>query len=235
MKNQQYQYLCLVEELRKRLQDGELQSGSAIPSEAELAKALSLSKREVRPLLKNLEIAGILSGSRDGTYTLAKEMSDSMRELMHVMFLVQNISPFEVCQMRRSMDLSAFPMAYARRDHLDLDELKNLLDEFRYGNGLDSIRADEEMHRWLIRASGNRLMECVTQGIWGICSAQINLILSDGTEELRKVQASIHERFYKSFLIGDLRMGLDAVREHYDTIEQALGEQSLYDLGTHIA
>ena len=70
MKNQQYQYLCLVEELRKRLQDGELQSGSAIPSEAELAKALSLSKREVRPLLKNLEIAGILSGSRDGTYTL---------------------------------------------------------------------------------------------------------------------------------------------------------------------
>ena len=74
-----------------------------------------------------------------------------------------------------------------------------------------------------------------TQGIWGICSAQINLILSDGTEELRKVQASIHERFYKSFLIGDLRMGLDAVREHYDTIEQALGEQSLYDLGTHIA
>lgn len=93
MKNQQYQYLCLVEELRKRLQDGELQSGSAIPSEAELAKALSLSKREVRPLLKNLEIAGILSGSRDGTYTLAKEMSDSMRELMHVMFLVQNISP----------------------------------------------------------------------------------------------------------------------------------------------
>lgn len=137
--------------------------------------------------------------------------------------------------MRRSMELSAFPMAYARRDHLDLDELKNLLDEFRYGNGLDSIRADEEMHRWLIRASGNRLMECVTQGIWGICSAQINLILSDGTEELRKVQASIHERFYKSFLIGDLRMGLDAVREHYDTIEQALGEQSLYDLGTHIA
>ena len=97
MKNQQYQYLCLVEELRKRLQDGELQSGSAIPSEAELAKALSLSKREVRPLLKNLEIAGILSGSRDGTYTLAKEMSDSMRELMHVMFLVQNISPYEDC------------------------------------------------------------------------------------------------------------------------------------------
>ena len=196
MKNQQYQYLCLVEELRKRLQDGELQSGSAIPSEAELAKALSLSKREVRPLLKNLEIAGILSGSRDGTYTLAKEMWDSMREL------VQNISPFEVCQMRRSMELSAFPMAYARRDHLDLDELKNLLDEFRYGNGLDSIRADEEMHRWLIRASGNRLMECVTQGIWGICSAQINLILSDGRncERCRRASMSGSIRAFSSVI-----------------------------------
>lgn len=235
MKNQQYQYLCLIEELRKQLQDGVLRAGGAIPEEQELAKSLSISRREVRQILQSLEMAGIINTEKDGKKRLAGDMKDSMRELMHLFFLLQQVSPYEVCQMRRSMEISAFPMAFARRDHLDLDELKNLLDEFRYGNALDSIRADEEMHRWLIHASGNRLMECVTQGIWGICSAQINLILSDGTEELRKVQARIHERFYKSFTIGDLKMGMDAVREHYDIIEQALADQSFYDLGAHIA
>ncbi len=235
MKNQQYQYLCLIEELRKQLQDGVLRAGGVMPEEQELAKSLSISRREVRQILQSLEMAGIINTEKDGKKRLAGDMKDSMRELMHLFFLLQQVSPYEVCQMRRSMEISAFPMAFARRDHLDLDELKNLLDEFRYGNALDSIRADEEMHRWLIHASGNRLMECVTQGIWGICSARINLILSDGTEELRKVQAQIHERFYKSFTIGDLKMGMDAVREHYDIIEQALADQSFYDLGTHTA
>ncbi len=175
MKNQQYHYLCLIEELRKRLQNGQLHAGDVLPSEQEWAEALSIKKRDVRPILKNLEMTGVLSCSKEGEMTLSKDMSDSMEELLHVMFLIQKISPYEVCQMRRAMELSAFPMVFARRERLDLDELKNLLDEFRYGNGLDSIRADEEMHRWLIKASGNRLMECVMQGIWDILKLSITL------------------------------------------------------------
>ena len=216
MKNQQYHYLCLIEELRKRLQNGQLHAGDVLPSEQEWAEALSIKKRDVRPILKNLEMTGVLSCSKEG----------------EMMFLIQKISPYEVCQMRRAMELSAFPMVFARRERLDLDELKNLLDEFRYGNGLDSIRADEEMHRWLIKASGNRLMECVMQGIWDICSAQINLILSDSTEKLRQKQATIHEKIYKSLMIGDLKMGMGALQTHYDIIEQALADQSLYDLSS---
>ena len=209
-----------------------LQEGDVLPSEQEWAEALSIKKRDVRPILKNLEMTGVLSCSKEGEMTLSKDMSDSMEELLHVMFLIQKISPYEVCQMRRAMELSAFPMVFARRERLDLDELKNLLDEFRYGNGLDSIRADEEMHRWLIKASGNRLMECVMQGIWDICSAQINLILSDSTEKLRQKQATIHEKIYKSLMIGDLKMGMGALQTHYDIIEQALADQSLYDLSS---
>ena len=143
MKNQQYHYLCLIEELRKRLQNGQLHAGDVLPSEQEWAEALSIKKRDVRPILKNLEMTGVLSCSKEGEMTLSKDMSDSMEELLHVIFLIQKISPYEVCQMRRAMELSAFPMVFARRERLDLDELKNLLDEFRYGNGLDSIRADE--------------------------------------------------------------------------------------------
>ena len=225
-------YDTVQSQLIQPLQNGQLHAGDVLPSEQEWAEALSIKKRDVRPILKNLEMTGVLSCSKEGEMTLSKDMSDSMEELLHVMFLIQKISPYEVCQMRRAMELSAFPMVFARRERLDLDELKNLLDEFRYGNGLDSIRADEEMHRWLIKASGNRLMECVMQGIWDICSAQINLILSDSTEKLRQKQATIHEKIYKSLMIGDLKMGMGALQTHYDIIEQALADQSLYELSS---
>lgn len=93
MKNQQYHYLCLIEELRKRLQNGQLHAGDVLPSEQEWAEALSIKKRDVRPILKNLEMTGVLSCSKEGEMTLSKDMSDSMEELLHVMFLIQKFHP----------------------------------------------------------------------------------------------------------------------------------------------
>ena len=74
MKNQQYHYLCLIEELRKRLQNGQLHAGDVLPSEQEWAEALSIKKRDVRPILKNLEMTGVLSCSKEGEMTLSKDM-----------------------------------------------------------------------------------------------------------------------------------------------------------------
>ena len=92
MKNQQYHYLCLIEELRKRLQNGQLHAGDVLPSEQEWAEALSIKKRDVRPILKNLEMTGVLSCSKEGEMTLSKDMSDSMEELLHVMFLIDRFT-----------------------------------------------------------------------------------------------------------------------------------------------
>lgn len=74
MKNQQYHYLCLIEELRKRLQNGQLHAGDVLPSEQEWAEALSIKKRDVRPILKNLEMTGVLSCSKEGEMTLSKDI-----------------------------------------------------------------------------------------------------------------------------------------------------------------
>ena len=51
-------------------------------------------------------------------------------------------------------------------------------------------------------------------------------------EKLRQKQATIHEKIYKSLMIGDLKMGMGALQTHYDIIEQALADQSLYELSS---
>lgn len=227
MRNRQYSHLCLLDEITRKLQNGQLHQGDSISSDAELAKELRLSKSEVRDAVRDLNTMGILDSSKEKGNWLVGQMSESMSKSLHVLLLLKAVSPFEVCQMRCAMELSALPLAMARRSQLEIHELKNLLDQIQCGNVLDSICADEESHMWLINASGNRLMESVMQAIWGICSTQVNLVLSDGVEELRQKQANIHEKLYKSFVLGDIEMGLEAIRLHYQTIEQVLTDLGL--------
>lgn len=222
MRNQQYGYLCFLGEIARKLQNGQLHQGDMLPSDAVLAKELSFSKKEVRKMMQSLNMMGILVSSKEEGNYLTGDFSESLRESLHIMFLLKQISPFDVCQMRRAMELTAYPMAFARREQLDLDTLKNLLDQIQCGNLLESIQADEKSHMWLIAASGNCLMEYVMHVIWSICSTQVNLVLSGGLEELRQKQADIHEKMYKGFMLGDLEMGLQAIHAHYDVIEQAL-------------
>ena len=43
---------------------------------------------------------------------------------------------------------------------------------------------------------------------------------------------TIGRKIYKSLMIGDLKMGMGALQTHYDIIEQALADQSLYELSS---
>lgn len=227
MRSRQFSFLCLLDEITRKLQNGQLHQGDPISSDAELAKELHLSKSAVRDAIRDLNTVGILSSSKeDGNY-LEGNMSEGMRKSLHVLLLLKEVSPFEVCQMRRAMEIIAFPLAFARRDELDIPELENLLYQIQCGSILDNICADEASHMWLMAASGNHLMESIMQSIWGICSTQVNLILSGGTELVRQKLADAHTQLYKSFVLEDMEMGLNAIDLHYQIIEQVLEDRNL--------
>ncbi|MGN1404091.1 MAG: GntR family transcriptional regulator, partial [Ruminococcus sp.] len=109
MRNRQFSYLCLLDEITRKLQNGQLHQGDPISSEAELAKELRLSKRAVREAVRDLNTMGILASSKEAGNVLEGHMSESMSKSLHALLLLKEVSPFEVCQMRRSMELTAMP------------------------------------------------------------------------------------------------------------------------------
>lgn len=224
MREGQVAYHRIIQEMIKQIQAGKLHKGDPLLQEAMLAKELSLSRSSVREAIRHLNTMGILDSRKGKGTFLVGDISDGLSDSIHIMLLLHCVSPKEVCQVRRTIELSALPMAFARREELDLDRLEELLEQIQLGNVLDSIRADELTHMWLTEASGNRLMKLMMHSIWEICSTQMNLILSDGTEELHQKQTIVHEKLYKSFLFNDLSMGIEAIQTHYDIIEQTLTE-----------
>lgn len=238
MYTEQEAYRRLAEELIGSIQHGKLQQESIIPTEAALAKEMKMNRLAVRRAVQHFQMMGILEQDAEKNYRLTGNVTDRLQETLHIILLLKHILPEEVCQVRRMMDQEALRLAFARRDQLDLDALKHLLERIWYGNVLDSIEADEASHIWLMEASGNQLMKNIMQSVWAICSTQMNLLLADGTEELHQKQKLVHEQLYKSLLRGDLEMGLEAVQVHYDTIEACLNaciEQQLFQSQPDVA
>ncbi len=218
-------FINYMEELSVQLENGQLRPGDSIPSESEIAKHMNMSRRDARDALHTLQMVGILAKSRSEKRYILSEMGDfskPLEKLVHIMLMMYRISPFEVCQLRRSLDLSAYPLAFRRREQLDLEELKGYMDIIECGNALYALQADKDFHMWLVCASGNQLMQVVLQSIWQVCSVQMNLVLADGLEEMHIAQVQTHMQMYKSFLRGDQAMGLAAIQSHYDTVEKVL-------------
>ena len=212
MREEQAAYRCIVEELAKQICSGTLCQDAPLPSVSVIAKELSLRKRTVRSVIKSLKTMGVVETRKGKGDFLVGNVSEILSNLLHVMLLLQKISPIEVCQLRCAVDTAAYPLAFARRDELDLEELRELLEQIQLGSLLDSIAADQKSHQWLMKASGNQLMIFMMDSVWEICSTQMNLILCDGTEELHQKQKNTH----------DMQMGLRAIHLHYEEIKQVI-------------
>lgn len=219
---EQFDYERLSEELVRLIQKGELHGGDPIASDAEISKQIGIRRKNVKKAIGHLQATGVLERKNGTELCLAEDASHALSQTLHILLLLKNVSPLEVCQMRRMMDTTALKLAFERLAQLNLEELQDYLDQIQFGNVLNSIRADEQTHLWLMEASGNQLMVSVMQAVWAICSTQMNLLLTDGTEELHRKQAVVHEQLYKSFLREDLKLGLEAIQVHYDTIEEHL-------------
>lgn len=222
MREEQAAYRCIVEELAKQICSGTLCQDAPLSSVSVIAKELSLRKRTVRSVIKSLKTMGVVETRKGKGDFLVGNVSEILSNLLHVMLLLQKISPIEVCQLRCAVDTAAYPLAFARRDELDLEELRELLEQIQLGSLLDIIAADQKSHQWLMKASGNQLMIFMMDSVWEICSTQMNLILCDGTEELHQKQKNTHEMLYKSFLMNDMQMGLRAIQLHYEEIKQVI-------------
>lgn len=97
MREEQAAYRCIVEELAKQICSGTLCQDAPLPSVSVIAKELSLRKRTVRSVIKSLKTMGVVETRKGKGDFLVGNVSEILSNLLHVMLLLQKISPIEVC------------------------------------------------------------------------------------------------------------------------------------------
>src|SRR5580704_2370090 len=152
----------LIAGLKEMIVSGELQPGSRLPPERELAKQFRVNRASVRQALKALEVMGIVHQRvGDGTY-LTQDASTTLRVPLDFLILVDGISFQELFEARLIVEPELAARAALRRSLEDLAEMESAGAVMKANPDIDAqelAKQDLRFHESVWHASGNRVCQ----------------------------------------------------------------------------
>jgi GntR family transcriptional repressor for pyruvate dehydrogenase complex len=153
----------VAEQISKLISKGKLKAGMRLPPERELAKQLKVSRPTVREAMIALEITGLVEvrvGS--GIYVL-----DSSKQKNKISNKIADIGhgPLELIEARKEIEGTNAAMAAQRIDAKILKKMEKAIDKM-VKEDMSGSDADREFHLLLAKATGNRVLENITDYLW---------------------------------------------------------------------
>jgi DNA-binding FadR family transcriptional regulator len=203
-------------EIRAYIVENALKPGSALPSESEFARQLSVSRNSVREAVKSLQTVGLIE-ARVGSGLFVRAFS------MEVM--LDNL-PLNI-----GVDSEEFTQAFAARAYLELGmsedvvtqateahlkQLRTVVDAWRSASTLGKYlpQRDLEFHKALAAPANNIVVSRLLEMLWEVR----NRARQGGAiprAKYPKAQFERHEAIYQALRGRDLVAYRQAVNEHY--------------------
>lgn len=144
----------LVEEIRRRIDRGELRGGTRLPPERDLAKTYGLARNTVRRALAELEHQGrLVRQIGRGTFVAAG------REESGLNWIMREASPSDVMEVRLIIEPQVAALAAARATAEDLKDLESAYRQSVAAKGIAEFEHwDAVMHQTVFRAARNNLL-----------------------------------------------------------------------------
>ncbi len=157
----------LILRFKQLIRDRTLAPGYKLPSERDLAMHFGVSRTSLRPVMKVLEIMGVVSQRvGDGTY-LSGDASSVLSEPLEFFFLLDETSAEELIETRLMVEPRLAALAAEKASAEQRIILRESIAEMK-ASGSDQFRlieADLLFHRTIIQSSGNRLCSHLFQVI----------------------------------------------------------------------
>jgi GntR family transcriptional repressor for pyruvate dehydrogenase complex len=165
----------VIEGVKGMLTRGDLEPGSRLPIEKDLAAQLGVSRGSLREGVRALAALGVLETRQgDGTYVTSLDPGTLLSPLGFLADLHQPVHIADMLAVRRVLETESVALAATRVTDDDLSELDRVLGvvdailESEPDMDLEAfIHADTEFHRLIARASGNRPLAAIIDTLVG--------------------------------------------------------------------
>jgi GntR family transcriptional regulator, galactonate operon transcriptional repressor len=170
----------VVPEIQRMIDEEYAQPLSKLPNEASLAERFQVSRIVIREAMKVLQDRGVVEvRAGRGTLTLATR-PDIVQESLLRVFRGQPIPTYEemesMLELRQVLEEMSASLAAVRATEDDLGAIQTALSGMDHGKTLeDTITADLEFHRAVMRAAHNRYLEMVLDPVMSVFLQQIKL------------------------------------------------------------
>jgi GntR family transcriptional repressor for pyruvate dehydrogenase complex len=206
----------LADHLRKRIQDGTLAEGTALPVERELAAAVGLGRQTVRDALRVLEIEGLVvtrPGRAGGSFVRRPDAGTLERNL-HALVSGRGIRFRSVLEAREALEPAAARLAALHRTPADLALLDEAAERLASAEDVPTfLRCNTDWHVAIATASHNEIIEAVVNSLSRVIlrSTEIDEINSEATMAMT---LRAHDRILAAIRAGDGARAAAAMSKH---------------------
>lgn len=214
------------EELQERLKEyilaNKLQAGDPLPTEAQLADQLGVSRAAVREGLRSLEALGLIYSRRgEGRYVRGFNL-DPILENLHYSLLFDTEDVREMIEVRERLETGFIGDAIIAMDSATLEELRALVSEMRQ-RALASeyfLDKDLEFHATLYRSVNNHVLSKLLDVFYAIYRNLRDRSLLVTRDPL--VEVDNHEEILRAIEARNVEAAQQLVHDHFMGIKQRI-------------
>ena len=208
----------VTQHVERLLFGGELEPGDSLPSEAELAATLHLSRLTVREGLRTLQARGLIEISHGRRPVVAHANATPLRDFFSASVRRDARGLMELLEVRLAIEVHATQLAATHATRSEIDALALALDLMRRSSDDEEAfnDADVRFHAAVASASGNRTLSFLVEGMDEPLHHSRLASLRGYRRRGDPVQSLIaqHEEIYQRIVDHDARGAASAMRKH---------------------
>ncbi|MYN09200.1 FadR/GntR family transcriptional regulator [Pseudoduganella aquatica] len=208
-------YRVVASRIQQLIKDEDIQPGSRLPAERELAAKLSVSRASLREALIALELGGMVE-VRGGSGVYVSELVETPAEMPEV-----GPGPFEVLAARRLIEseVAAIAAKVATDSHVDAILRAVMEMEQHHEDRTSNEQADRNFHLAIARATGNTALVGVIEYLWNQRGTLWHKLKEHfQTEDLRKQTLQDHRKVLEAIAAHDVAGARQAMRAHLERV-----------------
>jgi len=220
-------YTLIMQQIQDLIEGNQLKPGDRLPSERELATALSVSRASVRQAITALSTKGILTVQQgDGTYVTTPTMrSDALAELS-LQLVEQQISPNEIIETRILIECECARLCALRATPEFCEKLETLLEHNResLGTSVSLEQMNTDLHNMIALGAKNKALLRIMSDIWALMNENMWYFLknksNDRTSEIEK-HLRQHVEIVEAIKSNNPLLAQEKMREHLSDIDSS--------------
>jgi GntR family transcriptional repressor for pyruvate dehydrogenase complex len=219
-------YQEIVDQIQAQVQTGTLNPGDRLPPERELADQFGVSRTAVREAIKSLAEKGLVT-VEVGRGTFVRAMTSE--HVVESMALLLGDERGSLAALQAARDLLEIPIARLAATHrtaAHVERMTVLLQQMESTQHEPQrfIDADTDFHVELARATGNPVLEVLSQTIVALMRKQ-RILLTEFEQEMPAALRS-HRAILKAVSARSARAAGEAMREHLEHVSAVIGRPS---------